>query len=123
MLEFVQRHTDASTEHHLAGSSVHVDLAFLRRGMPRLAAHVPYRVVVRLAVRSEHNPVRIRLDALPRSWSLQSLLQHSSGTDAAYKPRFNIPNALPVAPCEPTKHHPARLTAADCLHRCCSSAV
>ena len=47
MLEFVQRHTDNSTGHHLAGSSVHVDLAFMRRGMPRLAAHMPYRVVVR----------------------------------------------------------------------------
>ncbi len=47
VLEFVQRHTDGSTGHHLAGSSVHVDLAFLRRGMPRLAAHMPYRVVVR----------------------------------------------------------------------------
>ncbi len=46
-LEFVQRHTDGSTGHHLAGSSVHIDLAFLRRGMPRLAAHMPYRVVVR----------------------------------------------------------------------------
>ena len=46
VLEFVQRHTDGSTGHHLAGSSVHVDLAFLRRGMPQLAAHVPYRVVV-----------------------------------------------------------------------------
>jgi len=47
VLQFVQRHTDGSTGHHLAGSSVHVDLAFLRRGMPRLAAHMPYRVVVR----------------------------------------------------------------------------
>jgi len=25
---------------------VHVDLAFLRKDMPRLAAHLPYRVVV-----------------------------------------------------------------------------
>lgn len=29
-----------------AGSSVHVDLAFLRKDMPQLAAHLPYRVVV-----------------------------------------------------------------------------
>ena len=28
------------------GSSVHVDLAFLRQHMPRLAEHLPYRVVV-----------------------------------------------------------------------------
>ena len=29
-----------------AGSSVHVDLTFLRKDMPQLAAHLPYRVVV-----------------------------------------------------------------------------
>jgi oligoribonuclease (3'-5' exoribonuclease) len=89
VLAFVQRYTDDTTRHHLAGlnsaawyrdpglivccpmhslhlleaaaltarqqrattgwhagSSVHVDLAFLRKDMPQLAAHLPYRVVV-----------------------------------------------------------------------------
>ncbi len=41
------RHCDSTTTHHLAGSSVHVDLTFLRRRMPALAALLPYRVVVR----------------------------------------------------------------------------
>lgn len=43
---FVERHCDETTTHHLAGSSVHVDLTFLRRRMPALAALLPYRVVV-----------------------------------------------------------------------------
>mmetsp|Transcript_1037 Transcript_1037/g.3147 ORF Transcript_1037/g.3147 Transcript_1037/m.3147 type:complete len:281 (-) Transcript_1037:213-1055(-) len=42
---FVERHCDETTTHHLAGSSVHVDLTFLRRRMPALAALLPYRVV------------------------------------------------------------------------------
>ena len=37
-------HTEAGAA-QLAGNSVHVDAAFLRRWMPRLAAHLHYRIV------------------------------------------------------------------------------
>ena len=44
MLAFVGAHTEAGAA-QLAGNSVHVDAAFLRRWMPRLAAHLHYRIV------------------------------------------------------------------------------
>lgn len=44
VLEFVQRYTTAGGA-HLAGNSVHADLAFLKRYMPSLAAHLHYRIV------------------------------------------------------------------------------
>jgi oligoribonuclease (3'-5' exoribonuclease) len=42
LLGFVVRHTDAG-EARLAGNSVHVDMHFLRRCMPRLFAHLSHR--------------------------------------------------------------------------------
>lgn len=45
-MEFVEQYCDGTTLHHLAGSSVHVDLTFLRVHMPAFAALLPYRVVV-----------------------------------------------------------------------------
>ena len=70
VLEFVQRHTDGNTGHHLAGSSVHVDLAFLRRGMPSLAAHMPYRVVVRSHAAVSGQPCGLYMTcALPVTFS------------------------------------------------------
>ena len=44
VLAFVGAHTEAGAA-QLAGNSVHVDAAFLRRWMPRLAAHLHYRIV------------------------------------------------------------------------------
>jgi len=44
VLSFVARHTQPQAA-QLAGNSVHVDLAFLRRYMPSLAAHLSYRIV------------------------------------------------------------------------------
>jgi oligoribonuclease len=44
VLSFVARHTVAGHA-QLAGNSVHCDLGFLRRYMPRLAAHLHYRIV------------------------------------------------------------------------------
>ncbi len=44
VLAFVEAHTEAGAA-QLAGNSVHVDAAFLRRWMPRLAAHLHYRIV------------------------------------------------------------------------------
>lgn len=79
VLAFLQRHTDASTGHHLAGSSVHVDLAFLRRRMPRLAAHVPYRIVVRPRPAGSCNcrrcalpPVRRVSSLAPQAWDISA---------------------------------------------------
>ena len=43
VLAFVELHTPRHTP--LAGSSVHMDLAFFRVHMPRLAAHLHYRIV------------------------------------------------------------------------------
>ena len=40
----MEAHTEAGAA-QLAGNSVHVDAAFLRRWMPRLAAHLHYRIV------------------------------------------------------------------------------
>eukprot|EP00873_Tetraselmis_striata_P017782 jgi/Tetstr1/438046/TSEL_026672.t1 len=45
VLEFVRSHVPSSGQALLAGSSVHVDLAFLRAHMPRLAEHLHYRIV------------------------------------------------------------------------------
>ena len=44
VLAFVGAHTAAGAA-QLAGNSVHVDAAFLRRCMPRVAAHLHYRIV------------------------------------------------------------------------------
>jgi oligoribonuclease len=44
VLAFVALHADAGSA-TLAGNSVHCDLAFLKRHMPRLAAHLHYRIV------------------------------------------------------------------------------
>ena len=44
VLAFVERHTTAGTA-PIAGNTVHCDLLFLRRYMPRLAAHLHYRIV------------------------------------------------------------------------------
>ncbi|KAK9838571.1 hypothetical protein WJX81_007867 [Elliptochloris bilobata] len=44
VLAFVGAHTEAGAA-QLAGNSVHVDAAFLRRWMPRLSAHLHYRIV------------------------------------------------------------------------------
>ena len=44
VLAFVAAHTHPGAA-QLAGNSVHCDLAFLRRYMPRLAAHLHYRIV------------------------------------------------------------------------------
>lgn len=44
VLAFVAAHTAAGAA-QLAGNSVHVDAAFLRRRMPRLAAHMHHRIV------------------------------------------------------------------------------
>ena len=44
VLAFVEAHTEAGVA-QLAGNSVHVDAVFLRRWMPRLAAHLHYRIV------------------------------------------------------------------------------
>ncbi|KAK9820106.1 hypothetical protein WJX72_006205 [[Myrmecia] bisecta] len=44
VLKFVQRHTEPKLA-QLAGNSVHVDLAFLRKHMPLLAEHIPHRIV------------------------------------------------------------------------------
>jgi len=44
VLAFVAAHTAAGAA-VLAGNSVHVDAAFLRRRMPRLAAHMHHRIV------------------------------------------------------------------------------
>ncbi len=45
VLEFVQRHVPEPGTAQVAGNSVHVDLAFLKRYMPRLAEHLHYRWV------------------------------------------------------------------------------
>ncbi len=44
LLEFVGRHTEPG-EARLAGNSVHVDMQFLRRRMPRLFAHFHHRII------------------------------------------------------------------------------
>lgn len=44
VLSFVSEHIQAG-EARLAGNSVHVDAAFLRRLMPRLHAHMHHRIV------------------------------------------------------------------------------
>jgi hypothetical protein len=45
VLEFVQRHVPEPAIAQIAGNSVHVDLAFLRKHMPRLVDHLSYRIV------------------------------------------------------------------------------
>ena len=45
VLEFVQRHVPEPSIAQIAGNSVHVDLAFLRKHMPRLVDHLSYRIV------------------------------------------------------------------------------
>lgn len=45
VLEFVQRHVPEPSKGVIAGNSVHVDLAFLKRHMPSLAEHLHYRIV------------------------------------------------------------------------------
>lgn len=45
VLAFVRQHVPEPFVGHLAGNSVHVDLAFLRRCMPRLVGHLHYRIV------------------------------------------------------------------------------
>ena len=44
VLSFVSEHIQAG-EARLAGNSVHVDAAFMRRLMPRLHAHLHHRIV------------------------------------------------------------------------------
>ena len=44
VLRFVRQHTQPGCC-HLAGNTVHCDLSFLKRYMPRLAAHLHYRIV------------------------------------------------------------------------------
>lgn len=44
MLRFVRKHTQPGCC-HLAGNTVHCDLGFIKRYMPRLAAHLHYRIV------------------------------------------------------------------------------
>ncbi|CAL8462004.1 g1535 [Coccomyxa elongata] len=44
LLAFVAEHTEPG-EARLAGNSVHVDMQFLRRHMPRLFAHLHHRIV------------------------------------------------------------------------------
>ena len=43
VLEFVQRHVPEPGTAPVAGNSVHVDVAFLKRHMPRLAEYFHYR--------------------------------------------------------------------------------
>jgi oligoribonuclease len=43
VLEFITRHVPEPGAAQLAGSSVHVDLAFMRKGMPRLVDYLHYR--------------------------------------------------------------------------------
>lgn len=45
VLEFVQQHAPEPGTAQIAGNSVHVDLAFLRKHMPRLVDHLHYRIV------------------------------------------------------------------------------
>lgn len=45
ILQFVQQHAPDPSGAQIAGNSVHVDLAFLRRHMPRLAEHLHFRIV------------------------------------------------------------------------------
>jgi oligoribonuclease (3'-5' exoribonuclease) len=45
VLEFVQHHVPEPSIAQIAGNSVHVDLAFLRKHMPRLVDHLSYRIV------------------------------------------------------------------------------
>ncbi|PSC72624.1 mitochondrial [Micractinium conductrix] len=45
VLEFVQQQAPEPGTAQIAGNSVHVDLAFLRRSMPRLVDHLHYRIV------------------------------------------------------------------------------
>lgn len=44
VMDFLQEHAGQGSA-ILAGNSVHVDMAFLKRRMPRLAAHLHYRIV------------------------------------------------------------------------------
>ncbi len=44
LLAFVAEHTEPG-EARLAGNSVHVDMQFLRRHMPRLFSHLHHRIV------------------------------------------------------------------------------
>lgn len=43
ILEFIKLHVPIPLTGNLAGSSVHMDLAFLRRYMPRIAAYCSHR--------------------------------------------------------------------------------
>lgn len=43
VMEFILRHVPASGTAALAGSSIHVDRAFLSRYMPRIVAHCSHR--------------------------------------------------------------------------------
>ncbi|KAI7845058.1 hypothetical protein COHA_001423 [Chlorella ohadii] len=45
VLAFVQQHAPEPGTAQIAGNSVHVDLAFLRKHMPRLVDHLHYRIV------------------------------------------------------------------------------
>ncbi|KAI3428180.1 hypothetical protein D9Q98_006560 [Chlorella vulgaris] len=45
VLEFVQQHAPEPDTAQIAGNSVHVDLAFLRKHMPRIVDHLHYRIV------------------------------------------------------------------------------
>ncbi|GAB4813766.1 hypothetical protein N2152v2_000812 [Parachlorella kessleri] len=47
MLEFVQQHIPEPGAAQVAGNSVHVDVAFLKRYMPRLAEYFHYREYMR----------------------------------------------------------------------------
>lgn len=45
VLAFICKHVPEPGLACLAGSTVHTDLAFLRKDMPRIAAHLDYRCV------------------------------------------------------------------------------
>lgn len=45
VLEFIMRHVPDPAAAQIAGNSVHVDVAFLRRHMPRLLDYLHYRIV------------------------------------------------------------------------------
>ena len=44
VMQFIERHTIAG-KNVLAGNTVHMDKRFLERYMPRIAAHLHYRIV------------------------------------------------------------------------------
>lgn len=45
VLAFIQEHIPEPGSSHIAGNSVHADVAFLKRHMPRIIDHLHYRIV------------------------------------------------------------------------------